>query len=49
MDWPSYKRPDPGYVDTARMMPLAYAVGAVILLSGVVLILADIIDPIRLF
>ncbi|GAA3626322.1 M50 family metallopeptidase [Microlunatus ginsengisoli] len=42
-------RPDPGYVDTARMMPIAYAVGAVIMLSGVVLILADLIDPIRLF
>jgi len=42
-------RPDPGYVDTARMMPIAYAVGTAILLSGVVLILADIIDPIRLF
>ncbi|HET9647575.1 MAG TPA: M50 family metallopeptidase [Microlunatus sp.] len=44
-----FGRPDPGYVDTARMMPLAYAVGGVILLSGVVLILADLIDPIRLF
>ena len=44
-----FKRPDPGYVDTARMLPIAYAVGAVIMISGVVLILADIIDPIRLF
>jgi membrane-associated protease RseP (regulator of RpoE activity) len=44
-----FRRPDPGYVDTARMMPIAYAVGGVILLSGVVLILADLIDPIRLF
>ncbi len=43
------KRPDPGYVDTARMLPVAYAVGAVIMISGVVLILADLIDPIRLF
>jgi membrane-associated protease RseP (regulator of RpoE activity) len=42
-------RPDPGYVDTARMLPVAYAVGAVIMVSGVVLILADLIDPIRLF
>ncbi len=42
-------RPDPGYVDTARMLPVAYAVGSVILISGVVLILADVIDPIRLF
>ena len=43
------KRPDPGHVDTARMLPVAYVVGGVILISGVVLILADIIDPIRLF
>jgi membrane-associated protease RseP (regulator of RpoE activity) len=42
-------RPDPGYVDTARMLPVAYAVGGIILVSGVVLILADLIDPIRLF
>jgi membrane-associated protease RseP (regulator of RpoE activity) len=44
-----FRRPDPGHVDTAKMLPVAYAVGAVILVSGVVLILADIITPIRLF
>jgi len=44
-----FRRPDPGYVDTARMLPVAYVVGGIILLSGVVLILADILDPIRLF
>lgn len=43
------RRPDPGYVDTARMLPVAYVVGGVIMISGVVLILADLIDPIRLF
>ena len=42
-------QPDPGYVDTAKMLPVAYAVGGLILISGVVLILADLIDPIRLF
>jgi membrane-associated protease RseP (regulator of RpoE activity) len=44
-----FKRPDPGHVDTAKMLPVAYVVGAAILVSGVVLVLADIIDPIRLF
>ncbi len=44
-----FKRPDPGYVDTAKMLPVAYAVGGLILISGVVLILADLIDPISLF
>ncbi|MFT4164251.1 MAG: M50 family metallopeptidase [Microlunatus sp.] len=42
-------RPDPGYVDTAKMLPVAYAVGGLILISGIVLILADLIDPIKLF
>jgi membrane-associated protease RseP (regulator of RpoE activity) len=42
-------RPDPGPVDTAKLLPVAYLVGSVILIAGVVLILADIIDPIRLF
>ncbi len=44
-----FRRPDPGHVDTAQMLPVAYLVGSVIAVSGVVLILADIIDPIRLF
>lgn len=43
------KRPDPGPVDTAKMMPVAYVMAAVIGLSGLVLIVADIIDPVRLF
>lgn len=42
-------RPDPGPVDTAKMLPVAYAVGAFLLISGVALILADIISPIRIF
>lgn len=43
------KKPDPGHVDIAKMLPIAYVVGAVIAISGLVLILADIIDPIVLF
>jgi membrane-associated protease RseP (regulator of RpoE activity) len=43
------RRPDPGHVDTAKMLPVAYLVGAVIAVSGVVLIVADVFDPIRLF
>lgn len=42
-------RADPGAVDTARMLPVAYLVGGFLLLGGVVLILADIITPISLF
>lgn len=43
------KRPDPGFVDTARLLPVAYVVGAFLILTGVILILADIISPIRIF
>ncbi len=43
------RRPDPGYFDTAKLLPLAYGVGGLLLVSGVALILADIISPVRLF
>jgi len=42
-------RGDPGPVDTAKMLPVAYVVGGFLLIGGVVLILADIISPIKLF
>ena len=42
-------RPDPGPFDLARMLPLTYAVGAAMLLMGVILIVADIVEPVRLF
>jgi membrane-associated protease RseP (regulator of RpoE activity) len=41
-------RPDPGYVDVARMLPIAYGVGALLLVMGVLLINADIVNPVRL-
>lgn len=44
-----FRRPDPGFFDTARLLPVAYGVGAFLLLSGVALILADIVSPVRLF
>jgi membrane-associated protease RseP (regulator of RpoE activity) len=44
-----FGRRDPGFFDTARLLPVAYAVGGLLLLSGVALILADIISPVQLF
>ena len=44
-----FRRPDPGHVDTAKMLPVAYVVASIIAVSGAVLILADIVDPIKLF
>jgi membrane-associated protease RseP (regulator of RpoE activity) len=43
------RRKDPGYFDTAKLLPVAYGVGGFLLISGVALILADIISPVRLF
>lgn len=42
-------RPDPGYADTAKMLPVAYAVGGLLLVLGVILIVADIVSPVRIF
>ena len=44
-----FKRRPYGFFDTARLLPVAYAVAALLLLSGVALILADIISPVQIF
>lgn len=41
-------RPDPGPVDTARLLPLTYAVAVVMLVVGAIVIWADIVKPITL-
>lgn len=41
-------RPDPGGVDSAKLLPVTYAMAAVILVMSVVLIYADIVAPVRL-
>lgn len=43
-----FHRLDPGPVDTAKMLPVAYVVGGFILICGIVLIVADVISPIKL-
>ncbi|MCL3818865.1 M50 family metallopeptidase [Aeromicrobium wangtongii] len=40
--------PDPGYVDVAKMLPVAYGVGAILILMSVILIYADIVNPVSL-
>ncbi|MEJ7707542.1 MAG: site-2 protease family protein [Nocardioidaceae bacterium] len=42
------RRPDPGYVDIAQLLPIAYTMAAVLIVMGVLLIWADIVNPIRL-
>ncbi|MDI6909028.1 site-2 protease family protein [Nocardioides sp.] len=41
-------RPDPGYVDVAKLLPIAYGVAAVLLVMGVVLIVGDLVVPLHL-
>ena len=38
-------RPDPGYVDVAKLLPIAYVVASAVLVMGVVLIVADLVVP----
>jgi membrane-associated protease RseP (regulator of RpoE activity) len=42
------RRPDPGPVDTVRALPLIYAVATVLFAMGAMLILADLVSPVRL-
>jgi membrane-associated protease RseP (regulator of RpoE activity) len=42
------RRPDPGPVDVARLLPLAYAMSSVLIVMSVLLIYADIVKPVRL-
>ncbi|CUR59710.1 Peptidase M50 [metagenome] len=42
------RRPDPGYVDVAKLLPVAYVMASAFLVMGVILILADLIVPVHL-
>lgn len=41
-------RPDPGFVDVAKALPVAYAMGLVLIVMSVILVYADIVNPVRL-
>jgi membrane-associated protease RseP (regulator of RpoE activity) len=41
------KRPDPGYVDVAKLLPLTYAMSLIFLVMGALLVYADLINPIK--
>ncbi|MFT3861596.1 M50 family metallopeptidase [Micropruina sp.] len=44
-----FRHPDPGHFDTAKLLPVAYAVMGFLILSGGALIVADIVSPMQLF
>ncbi len=47
--WASWRdRPDPGPVDTARLLPLTYSVAIMLIAVGALVIWADIVKPITL-
>ena len=39
--------PDPGYVDAAKLLPVAYVVAGLLLVMGVVLIIGDLVVPLH--
>jgi membrane-associated protease RseP (regulator of RpoE activity) len=41
------RRPDPGYVDVAKLLPVAYVVASFLLVMGVVLIVGDLVVPVH--
>jgi membrane-associated protease RseP (regulator of RpoE activity) len=48
--WARLRRlPDPGHVDVARLLPVAYVMATAFLVMGVVLIVADIVIPVRIY
>ena len=42
------KRPDPGLVDMARLLPVSFSIFMVLMFFGVMLVLADIVNPVNL-
>jgi len=42
------KRPDPGFVDVAKLLPVGYVMAGIIVLASIVLIYADIVAPISI-
>ncbi|MCW2816667.1 MAG: peptidase [Nocardioides sp.] len=40
------RRPDPGYVDAAKLLPVAYVVASILLVMGVILIIGDLVAPV---
>ncbi len=42
-----FRRPDPGYFDVAKLLPVAYVMAGLFLVMTVVLVFADIVAPVR--
>jgi len=42
------RRPDPGMVDMAKLLPVSFSIFMVLMFFGVVLVLADIVNPVNI-
>ena len=42
------KRPDPGLVDMAKLLPVSFSIFLVVMFFGVALVLADIVNPVNI-
>jgi membrane-associated protease RseP (regulator of RpoE activity) len=42
------KRPDPGLVDMAKLLPVSFSIFVVLMVFGVALVLADIVNPVHI-
>jgi membrane-associated protease RseP (regulator of RpoE activity) len=42
------RRPDPGMVDMAKLLPVSFSIFMVLMFFGVILILADIVNPVNI-
>jgi membrane-associated protease RseP (regulator of RpoE activity) len=42
------KRPDPGLVDMAKLLPVSFSIFMVLMFFGIMLVLADIVNPVNL-
>jgi membrane-associated protease RseP (regulator of RpoE activity) len=42
------KRPDPGLVDMAKLLPASFSIFMILMVFGVLLILADIVNPVNI-
>ena len=40
---------DPGHADTAKLLPIAYGIAGFLILAGGILIVADVISPVKIF
>jgi membrane-associated protease RseP (regulator of RpoE activity) len=48
--WAKARRlPDPGYVDVAKALPIAYGVAIALIVMSALLMYADIVNPVKVF